>query len=63
MTSVRYDCQQTPLPRNTSESVEASVFELETGAGDQIPHRAQDEHLAGLGEGRDAGRDMHRDPA
>lgn len=39
----------------------AQVFEVDPGAGDKFRDGARDENLAGLGPGRDAGRNVNGD--
>src|SRR5437764_13783900 len=52
-----------PLAGDALESVRAAVREPEPRAGDEVAHGARHQDLAGPGERRDAGADVHGDPA
>src|SRR5256885_5072605 len=52
-----------PLAGDALERVSAAVREPEPRAGDEVAPRARPQALAGPGERRDAGADVHGDPA
>jgi hypothetical protein len=51
--------EEAPLAGNALERLDAAVVELEAGAGHKVLHSARHEHLAGPGQGRDPGGDVH----
>src|SRR2546421_119746 len=52
-----------PFAGDALERVSAAVREPEPRAGDEVAHGARHQDLAGPGERRDAGADVHGDPA
>src|SRR5687767_14330216 len=54
------DGEQPPRSGHTLELVLTAVVELDAGTNNQISHRRGHEHLAGAGEGRHPGADVHR---
>src|SRR2546423_1777707 len=52
-----------PRPGNALQLVLAALLEGDPGAGDEVAHRARDEHLARPGERRDARAGVDGDPA
>src|SRR5919197_291292 len=52
-----------PCARDALQLVLAALLEGDPGAGDEVAHRARDEHLARPGEGRDARAGVNRDAA
>src|SRR5256714_8460213 len=52
-----------PRPGNALQLVLAALLEGDPGAGDEVAHRAPDEHLAPPGERRDARAGADGDPA
>src|SRR6266566_8903100 len=55
--------EQAPLARNALELRCAPVAEGDSGACDEVPDRARDDHLAGAGLRCDPRADVDRDPA
>jgi hypothetical protein len=51
-----------PLAGNALECVGTAILEVKPGAGDEVLHRARDEHFAGLREGSNASAAVHCDP-
>src|SRR2546423_1061407 len=52
-----------PRPGDALQLVLAALLEGDPGAGDEVAHRARDEHLARPGERRDARAGVDGDPA
>src|SRR5437764_15260648 len=52
-----------PRAGNALQLVLTALLEGDPGAGDEVVHRARDEHLARPGEGRDARAGVDGDPA
>src|SRR5438270_548555 len=55
--------EQPPWPGHAPELVDTPVLEPDPRSGHQVLHGLRDEHLPRLRHRRDAGRDVHRDPA
>ena len=54
--------EQLPVAREPLELAVAAILECDPRAGDEILHRARNEHLAGLRLRCDARSGVHRDP-
>src|SRR5256714_9317290 len=55
--------KEPPHPGDALQLVLAPLLEGDPGAGDEVAHRARDEHLAGLGERRHPRTGVDGDPA
>ena len=57
------DCEQLPFVGDALEAMEAAIIKAQTRPGDEVPHRARHEHLAGVRHRGDPCPDVHGDAA